>query len=503
MSLIDLPSFLTSTEDKIPLPKFLKHNNRCTKCQVSCEPHSQCGTCEYCQTSCQTNCNGSSMTCTSGCQVNCQTSCEKGCQTICERNCQTSCQKASQDNSCGSCQKCQSGCQTFCERDCQNSCEVTSQCGTCQSNCQTSCLSKCQSACEKGCQSACEKKSQSCSTNCQKTCQAGCQIIKLCSKCEDGCQFSCLFNCQSKCELNRQCGEACQSSGQACTITCEKQCQGCEYYNQCGNYQASCNYAEKPVVCNNGCQNQAESCRWILMAPCDLECQKCQAACEKRCQSSCQASSQCGSCESCEGCQSSCERRCQNCQSSCEKKCQNCQTACEKNVQHTHTFKTYYEQKDSKQHRKFDRCDADNYIINDILENHIYNNETIYEDGAIYQICTKCGYRNKLKDIPDFEWDIPKGSDTSDVCITHTEWNRFLDILSLKLESCRQDKDVEAIRVKKHEIITAQKFNMVIDKLIFIKASNIPTKVDPAQLILPTTHLNGIRDSLNSVRKCT
>ena len=462
---IELPDFLTSSsQDKIPLPYYLK-SGRCTKCQVSCEKNSQCGTCQYCQSSCQTSCNGSSMTCTTGCQVKCQTACESGCQTICERSCQTSCQKTSQNNSCGSCQKCQSGCQTTCERNCQTFCENSSQCGTCQSNC----------------------------------------------------QIGCLVSCQSTCEKNSQCSSACEKAAQGCQSVCEKKCQGCQIYSQCGNDESACNYQEKPATCDSACQNQAESCSWIVMSPCDYGCQStcensCQTICEKGCQRICQVSHQCGNCETCESCQSTCEKSyqcsgCQStceksCQSACEKACQNCQTACELQVQHVHVYKTYYEQKTDTQHRKYDKCDTDNHIINDILENHIYDNYTFYDNGYIYQICTKCGYWHALKTLPDFEWDVPKGADNSDICITYSEWNRFLDILSIKLASAKKDSNIEAIKVTKHEIITAYKFNLVIDKLTLLKASHIPSKVKAEQLILPNTHLNGIKNSLNSVRKC-
>lgn len=335
-------------------------------------------------------------------------------------------------------------------------------------------------------------KQKSIGTRCT-TCQTNCQPHSMCGTCQY-CETPCQLGCQTQyqkcgaCETGAQCG-SCQHG---CQDLCEKNCQGCLIYSQCGNNESSCNNAEKPALCGGGsCQNQAESCSWIVMdAPSTCKNGECSSS-----QNSCNS---CETCQACETCQDACEDSCQDCQSSCELsvQCGSCQIT----AQHVHSFKVYYTPLNATHHNRFEKCDQDNFIRNQTTEMHAFTKE-FYLDGNIYQNCTVCGYSHFVRVSADFEWDAEKGDDTSDIYISNGEWNRFLDLLSLKLSSANQDSNVNHIKVAKGEIITASKFNLIIDKLLLLNGKNVPSKVTTNTLILPTSHLNAIKNSLNGIRK--
>lgn len=177
-------------------------------------------------------------------------------------------------------------------------------------------------------------------------------------------------------------------------------------------------------------------------------------------------------------------------------------TPCQISEQHVHKFVTFYEQiwGNDAVHRVYEKCLADNYIQNDRHQSHSFTNKDLYQNGKIYHKCSLCGYMKYMYDLPDFEWDVPKGADSSDIYIEHGEWNRYVDILSLKLSTANRNSNLEHLKVTEKELISASKFNGIIDGLILLKAKNVPSKVDGQTIVLPTSHLNCIRDNLNAIR---
>lgn len=256
----------------------------------------------------------------------------------------------------------------------------------------------------------------------------------------------------------------------SCT-TCNTTCNTCQY---CGNIT---------------CQNCNASCE----DPCEYGCQSCNTACQKSCQS-------CNTCQSCNAyCQSSCETSCQSCNS--------CQTTCNITCQgqhvHAYTSRHEYISLDATNHQKKSYCSCGKFTATN--EAHTFAPiNYYYSNGFIKCKCSYCSYVKDISTSPLFSWDTTKTQRTK-LIITAVEMNKFITLLNQKVRAIYRTNSLDIMPVAINDRISASLINTIRDRLIAIKAMNIPDTViasspSTPRSVISASYMNQLVTSLNSIR---